>query len=167
MTSNPTPTMPVLIPVPLETRGQPWYVRTRRWLFGRRKWMLAQPFYCQVRGVTVRLPAGFITDFASIPRLFWPVLSPTGILMIPGILHDWYYRHNFFETEEDAGSRPFRLVFVGKGKWFADQVFKEVARQVNGMIVPNLAAWVALDMFGWWAWLKHRKTPKRKIYTAT
>ena len=149
--------MPVLEPVPIETRGKPWYVRGRRWLFGRRKWRLRDDFYFIVLGVVVRIPAGFVTDFASIPRPLWPLLSPTGILMIPAILHDWYYQYNFFETDAVDGSRPFGIVFAGRGKRFADAVFRQVAHVVNGMVIPNGAAWVFLGVFGWPAWWSYRR----------
>lgn len=38
------------------------------------------------------VPKGFITDFASIPRVLWPVFNPNEIKVIPpAILHDYLY----------------------------------------------------------------------------
>lgn len=40
----------------------------------------------------VVIPAGFQTDFASIPRIFWPIQSPYDYKNIgPAILHDFQY----------------------------------------------------------------------------
>lgn len=41
---------------------------------------------------TYIVPKGFLTDFASIPRLLWPVFNPNEIKVIPpAILHDFMY----------------------------------------------------------------------------
>lgn len=41
---------------------------------------------------TITVPAGLITDFASIPRPAWRVISPTDpIIEWPSVVHDWLY----------------------------------------------------------------------------
>jgi hypothetical protein len=38
------------------------------------------------------IPHGFKTDLASIPRILWPLFSPTEYDTIaPAVLHDWHY----------------------------------------------------------------------------
>lgn len=37
------------------------------------------------------VPKGFVTDFASIPRVFWAVLPPDDEYVMPAVLHDWLY----------------------------------------------------------------------------
>lgn len=39
----------------------------------------------------VEVPIGFVTDFASIPRIFWSLLRPDGEYTYPAILHDYLY----------------------------------------------------------------------------
>ena len=39
----------------------------------------------------VEVPAGFVTDFASIPRVFWSLLRPDGSYTYPAIVHDFLY----------------------------------------------------------------------------
>jgi hypothetical protein len=39
----------------------------------------------------VRVPLGFVTDFASIPRIFWSALPPDGLYTYPAIVHDYLY----------------------------------------------------------------------------
>lgn len=39
----------------------------------------------------VHVPIGFVTDFASIPRIFWSLLRPDGVYTYPAILHDYLY----------------------------------------------------------------------------
>ncbi|WP_245591415.1 DUF1353 domain-containing protein [Derxia gummosa] len=37
------------------------------------------------------VPAGFVTDLASIPRVFWSALPPDGAYTFPAIVHDYLY----------------------------------------------------------------------------
>lgn len=63
-----------------------------------RRIMLDQPF--TAAGVTV--PAGFVSDFASIPRAFWRVLPPWGEYNRAAVVHDYLYRtHEMTRAEAD------------------------------------------------------------------
>lgn len=42
-------------------------------------------------GPPVVVPAGFVTDLASIPRVFWSLLPPDGAYTFPAIIHDYLY----------------------------------------------------------------------------
>jgi hypothetical protein len=39
----------------------------------------------------VHVPAGFITDFASIPRVLWSFIPPTGFYGKAAVIHDFLY----------------------------------------------------------------------------
>jgi hypothetical protein len=39
----------------------------------------------------VKVPVGFVTDFASIPRIFWAALRPDGKYTYSAIVHDYLY----------------------------------------------------------------------------
>lgn len=39
----------------------------------------------------VDIPVGFVTDFASIPRIFWTALPRDGLYTFPAIIHDYLY----------------------------------------------------------------------------
>lgn len=39
----------------------------------------------------VTVPTGFVTDFASIPRLFWSLLRPDGEYAYAAVVHDFLY----------------------------------------------------------------------------
>lgn len=49
---------------------------------GKRKWRLLQSFG--------PVPKGFITDGASVPRIFWWVASPGTDAFEAAVIHDWY-----------------------------------------------------------------------------
>ena len=42
-------------------------------------------------GPAVVVPAGFVTDLASIPRVFWSLLPPDDAYTFPAIVHDYLY----------------------------------------------------------------------------
>lgn len=69
-----------------------------------RNWRLLAEFdfASQVLERIVRVPAGFETDFASIPRLFWNILPPTGRYAKAAVVHDYLYRTPGEATRHDA-----------------------------------------------------------------
>jgi len=73
---------------PLDVR---WQDTTSR---GRRNWMLlvAFDFASEVLEQIVHCEAGFVTDFASTPRITWPILPPTGPYGKDAVVHDKLYR---------------------------------------------------------------------------
>ncbi len=48
----------------------------------------------------VVVPKGFVTDFASIPRLFWPALPPDGEYAYAAVVHDYLYWSQTRSREE-------------------------------------------------------------------
>jgi hypothetical protein len=55
--------------------------------------MLAQPLTYQIGNTNARItvPAGFVTDLASIPPVFQGLLSLTGPYSVPAVIHDYLY----------------------------------------------------------------------------
>ncbi|MFO0700922.1 MAG: DUF1353 domain-containing protein [Nitrospira sp.] len=45
----------------------------------------------QERYEAVRVPPGFVTDFASIPQVFWSLLRPDGEYAYAAVVHDYLY----------------------------------------------------------------------------
>ncbi len=56
-----------------------------------RLFRLISPFTCYSSYGTITVPAGFVTDGASIPRLFWALLGPFGPWFAAAIIHDYLY----------------------------------------------------------------------------
>ncbi|MCK4806300.1 MAG: DUF1353 domain-containing protein [Candidatus Aegiribacteria sp.] len=58
-------------------------------------WVILRPFSYDVGNVgsgdTVRVRTGFMTDFASIPRLLWIFLPRWGKYGNAAVIHDWLY----------------------------------------------------------------------------
>jgi Protein of unknown function (DUF1353) len=56
-------------------------------------WVLEKPLRYRLKETneTIEVPRGFVTDFASIPRVAWSVMAPTDRPGRAGIIHDWLY----------------------------------------------------------------------------
>ncbi|MDQ3515271.1 MAG: DUF1353 domain-containing protein [Gemmatimonadota bacterium] len=42
--------------------------------------------------IAVTVPAGFVTDFASVPRMLWRLFPPAGVYNRAAVVHDFLYR---------------------------------------------------------------------------
>lgn len=55
-------------------------------------WTVLQPVhYDTAAGERITVPAGYVTDFASVPRALWWLLPPTGRYQYAALIHDWLY----------------------------------------------------------------------------
>jgi len=82
----------------------------------------------------VGVPVGFVTDFASIPRIFWSILPPDGKYTYPAILHDYLYWTQ--TTSRDV----------------ADSILKFGMEDFSVGTVTSVAIYNAVRAFGGSAW---------------
>jgi len=89
--------IPGLRPLPIPTKNHNVLIRILVWLFDVRQWKLLENWHFKLEnGDEIVLHQGFVFDGASIPRPFWFFLSPVGLLLIPGLIHDYGYKYNQF-----------------------------------------------------------------------
>lgn len=157
--------MPVLRPVPIPTKKQKTFLhKLIISIFEVRKWELAENWHYQIADAVIVIPSGFQFDGASIPRPFWAFLSPVGLLLIPGLLHDYAYTYNMLWCVGKNGKVEKYQEHAGKEYW--DDLFRRVADDVNDFSFISGIAWFALILGGDSAWNKHRKnnlTPTQPI----
>lgn len=48
-------------------------------------------------GGVIRVPKGFVTDFASIPRALWSIFPPQGKYSAAAVVHDYTYRRTIWD----------------------------------------------------------------------
>ena len=149
--------MPVLRPWPIETKGCGLSKRLWRWVTTVRQWEVVENWEYSLPngGPRIIIPKGFLFDGASIPRPLWGVLSPIGLLLIPGLIHDFAYRYDYLWAKEADGT--IYKYGKGRGQHFWDTIFKDVGKAVNGMAVIDTLGWATLSVAGWWAWRSNRK----------
>lgn len=105
-------------------------------------WRLVRPFEFSVDGERFSAPVDFRTDFASVPRLLWPILSPYDLGVGP-IPHDLGYF---------AG-------FANKEYW--DLVFLACMEKDNIPKWKREAAYRAVQWFGGSTWDRYRRANRR------
>ena len=66
------------------------------------EWEICKEFSYQddKLGIKVTVPKGAKTDFASIPRVFWPILPPVGRYSKAAVVHDYLYRNGLFTRKD-------------------------------------------------------------------
>lgn len=90
-------------------------------------------------GGALRVPAGYVTDGYSVPRVFRRIMSRTGRSMVPAILHDALY------TDDAEGGAHFT-------QSDADRLLL-VAMRVAGYAWPiRNGAWLATRIGGRFMW---------------
>ncbi|WP_324652132.1 DUF1353 domain-containing protein [Georgenia sp. H159] len=85
------------------------------------------------------VPAGFVTDLASVPELLWGVIASYGRQTLPAVLHDTLYRDaSAVGTAPEA--RRLRRV--------ADVLFRATLRESGAGPVRQWMMWAAVRTFG-------------------
>lgn len=98
---------------------------------GRTVFRLVEPLWYELgaigSGWTAEVPTGFLTDFASVPRLFWRIFPPSGRYCKAAVVHD--YLCDFAAS--------------GCPRWLADAVF------LDAMTALGVPCWKRYCMY--WA----------------
>ena len=158
--------MPNLRPLPIPTKNKSYWGRVLAWIFDVRRWELTQDWYFQFKDdegndLKIVLHKGFIFNGASIPRPLWALLSPVGLLLLPGLIHDYGYKYDQLWRMVDEEILPYKYM-AGRDYW--DDLFKKIGKQVNGFTLINYVAWLGIKLGGGRAFKKYRvkdeKPPK-------
>jgi hypothetical protein len=111
-------------------------------------WRLEDTYEYQDGATTLTVPAGFRFDLASIPRIFWWLISPFELSIAAPLLHDFLYAHRGAPPQDLV--QPLRVY----SRKEADQLFRRIMA-IEG--VPgwrSYPAYLAVRAFGWIGWRK-------------
>jgi hypothetical protein len=143
--------MPHMIPIKIPTAGKGFWGAIWLWLIGTRTWEIGKDWHFSVNGENYVVPKGFVFDGASVPKFLASWLSPVGVLLIGGLVHDYIYKYTVLVKK---GKKEVTEVMNQKQ---ADQLFRDINIEQNGFhFLNNLAYW-ALRIGGFVAWNGHRK----------
>lgn len=137
------------------------------WMDGRH-WRLHEPFTYRIGAEGcpehIDVPEGFVTDFASVPRIFWTILPPTGPYGKAAVIHDALY-HNIgilWEYALQPNNETGPPVIITKSRQPNRKEADDIMRE--GMIVLGVNAitretiYCGLRLVGSIAWWKgHRR----------
>jgi hypothetical protein len=143
--------MPHMKPVPIPTKGKGFWGGLKVWLLVSRKWVIVKDYHYKINGVELVIPTGFIFDGASVPKFLHTWLSPMGVLLVGGLIHDYGYK---YQTLLCKGKKKS----IGtKTQKELDIIFRDVNIIQNGFRLINYLAYYGLKFGGFAAWNKHRK----------
>ena len=143
--------MPHMKPIPIPTKGKGFWGGIKIWLFVTRKWVIVKDYHYIINGENLVIPTGFIFDGASVPKFLHAWLSPMGVLLVGGLIHDYGYK---YQTLLCKGKKKS----IGtKTQKELDIIFRDVNIIQNGFRLINYLAYYGLKLGGFAAWNKHRK----------
>ncbi len=142
---------PHMIPLRIPTKDKGFWGAIIMWLFGVRHWEIARDFEYELNGVSYVIPKGFQFDGASVPKFLATFLSPVGVLLIGGLIHDYAYKYACLKPT----NKKEPLLLLNQKK--ADQIFRDINIEINGFYFLNYLAYWALRLGGFVAWNGHRK----------
>jgi hypothetical protein len=143
--------MPHMKPIIIPTDGRGFWRSIWAWFIEVRHWEITKDWHFEVNGKSYVIPKGFVFDGASVPKFLGAWLSPVGILLMGGLVHDYIYK---YEVLLEKGKKKTTEKFNQKQ---ADQLFRDINIEQNGIHILNWAAYLALRVGGFVAWNSHRK----------
>jgi hypothetical protein len=119
-----------------EHRARPWKLKSKL------LYLSDVPEIVEKWQSVIEVPAGYQTDFASVPRIPLVYTRYGGKGVLPSIIHDWLYSHG------DEISRKA-----------ADQVFLEAMDEVKDPAWKSTRwmMYAGVRVGGWMPWRKYRK----------
>ena len=142
--------MPCMKPISIPTKGKGFWGGVWTWIMVTRTWEITKDWRYELNGVKYVIPKGMVFDGASVPKFFRSWLSPMGVLLIGGLVHDYGYKYGALLK----GNKKSAEVHNQKE---LDQIFRDINIDVNGFRVLNYVAYYALRLGGFIAWNGHRK----------
>ncbi len=95
----------------------------------------------------IPVPAGFETDFASIPRIFRIIIPKLGRWNKAAVIHDYIYQNRII------GMTSYNILFTFNRKQ-ADIVFRDAMRDLGVAKWKRYVMYWGVRVGGWMAWRK-------------
>lgn len=87
----------------------------------------------------VTVPKGTITDFASVPRIFWSIFPPDGTYTQAAVLHDYLYKVQIYTRSK------------------SDRIFLESMKVLGVSWWRRRTMWLAVRLFAWIPWNRYKR----------
>ncbi|HEY4533122.1 MAG TPA: DUF1353 domain-containing protein [Fusobacterium sp.] len=98
---------------------------------------LYQEYVYEINGYQIKVPQGFVTDLASVPRIFWSIFPPFGKYTPAAIVHDFLYS-KFNDT--------------GINRTLADRIFLLIMKELGVGYLKRNTMYKAVRVFGESSW---------------
>lgn len=108
--------------------------------------LLRDLVYTTLDGWRIVVPTGFVTDFASIPRVLQVIIPPRGVYNRPAVVHDFLYNKAPIDPMTDKRCTQAR----------ADSIIKEACENCDNRTSQRWAIYLGLRAGGSVAWNNYR-----------
>ena len=158
--------MPKISPLSTDIKDKHLLARIWHWQTFIRQWEIIEDweFKLPFDDTKIVIPKGFVFDGVSLPRPLHWFLSPTGVLFIPGLVHDFAYRYDYLWAVDENGEFYQYKKDSGRSHW--DSLFRCLGVSLNGMRGLNRFARIVLFIFGRYSWNDNRKSQALEIRPA-
>lgn len=141
--------MPLMRPIRITTNTKSFWSTA---LVGEtRKWEIIDDFQFKLRNNKYVIPSGFVFDAVSVPTPLSLFVSPIGVLLLGGLVHDYIYKYEVL-LKEDKKSVSSKIT-----RKEADEIFRDINLDHNGMTTLNYIAYYAVRLGGFIPWNEHRR----------
>lgn len=101
-----------------------------------KKWILKKKYSYKVNNRIIEVPANFITDLASIPKILWNIFEPAGKNYTrAALIHDYLYSKNCKYTDISRKE--------------ADKIFFNIMKERGVPFWKRRLMYRGVRMFGW------------------
>ena len=109
--------------------------------------------------IKIKVEEGFVTDFASVPRLFWSIFPPFGKYTKAAVLHDrlcvaFHNKETWSKLTTDLSTLPSEYHNKVVTRKEADEVFKEAMEAIKVNKVTRWFLYTSVRLFGIFAYGK-------------
>lgn len=94
-------------------------------------------------GARIDVPKGFVTDFASTPRILWSIFPPWGVWNKAAIIHDFLYQNTV------------------ASRFICDAIFRDAMASLGVPAWRRVLMYYAVRLFGW---MCRKPLKERQIY---
>lgn len=112
-------------------------------LMGKNRWRVKEAFEYHVgtypSNEIINVPIGFVTDFASVPRIFWSIISPVDEHGKAAVVHDYCYSTGIYDKKR------------------TDEIFLEAMKVLGVNKVKRNVMYLCVRTVGMYMWYKCRK----------
>jgi hypothetical protein len=140
----------------VETKELSFFKRLWRFVSFNRKFEIVEDYLLWVEELQkfILIPAKFIYNGASVPKILGMLYSTTGVLFLGSCPHDFGYKFGgLLLVDPNTGETEFKLMDKDKH----DDLFNYLCTLETGMSTATKLARNALSIVAWPAWKKYRK----------
>jgi hypothetical protein len=106
----------------------------------------------------IEVPVGFMTDFASVPRLFWVILPQWGIYGNAAVIHDFCHWQ-----QQITKKKGKKFVTKNISRKQADKIFLEGMAVLQVPFYHKYTLYLAVRAFGWRHWRTNQKEKNKGV----